>query len=55
MIRRTELAATTAAQWKERAAALFTEDDSPAADIVRATDEDMVGSNSYDVPSTPTW
>ncbi|MET9293907.1 FAD-dependent monooxygenase [Streptomyces sp. NPDC003077] len=52
---RRELAATTPAQWRERVAELFAQDRTPVADIVRATGESIVGSNAYDIASTPTW
>lgn len=47
-------AATTPEQWRRRLVALFARDNSPAAQIVAATD-DIVGSNAYDIPSTPRW
>lgn len=50
-----QLAAVTPGQWRERVAALFAEDRTPAADIVRATGDDIVASNAYDIASTPNW
>ncbi|MBV9314922.1 MAG: FAD-dependent monooxygenase [Pseudonocardia sp.] len=52
---KTELAAITPDQWKQRTIEVFAEDNTPAADIIRATGEDIVGGNTYDVPSTPMW
>ncbi|GDY33082.1 FAD-dependent monooxygenase [Gandjariella thermophila] len=46
---------TTGEQWKRLAIEAFAGDDSPAVDIVRATGDDVIGGNSYDVPSTPNW
>ncbi|MET8009363.1 NAD(P)/FAD-dependent oxidoreductase [Streptomyces sp. NPDC005271] len=50
-----ELAAVTAEQWRERLLALFAEDGTPAADIVRATGDSIVATGAYDLLSTPTW
>ncbi|MFC6066034.1 FAD-dependent monooxygenase [Streptomyces ochraceiscleroticus] len=52
---RDDLAASTADQWRHRLGALFEEDNSPAADIIRSTGETIVGSNSYDIAATPRW
>jgi FAD-dependent urate hydroxylase len=52
---REELAATTTAQWKQRLLDLFSDDAPPAAAIVRATTEELLGTNQYDMPSAPTW
>ncbi|GAB2836153.1 FAD-dependent monooxygenase [Streptomyces daliensis] len=52
---RAELAAVTPAQWREHVSGLFADDDSPAAEIVRATGDGIVGSNAYDIASTPVW
>ncbi|QWF76697.1 FAD-dependent oxidoreductase [Amycolatopsis sp. CA-230715] len=46
---------TTPARWRERAAARFDGDRNPAAEIIRATGEDVFGGNAYDVPTTPRW
>ncbi|MDJ1132960.1 FAD-dependent monooxygenase [Streptomyces iconiensis] len=43
------------ARWREHVAALFAEDASPAADIVRATGDGIFTSNAYDVARTPVW
>ncbi|SFP71142.1 2-polyprenyl-6-methoxyphenol hydroxylase [Amycolatopsis arida] len=48
-------ASTTAAQWREFAAGLFTRDRTPAAEIIRSSGEDVIGSNAYDLPSVPAW
>jgi 2-polyprenyl-6-methoxyphenol hydroxylase-like FAD-dependent oxidoreductase len=50
-----ELAAVSPGQWRERLAELFAEDHTPAADIVRATGENIVATSAYDLVSTPTW
>lgn len=52
---REDLAAATADQWRHRVAALLEEDHTPAVDIVRSTGESIVGSNAYDIASTPRW
>ncbi|WP_158884662.1 FAD-dependent monooxygenase [Amycolatopsis anabasis] len=51
-VTRDELAA---AQWRDRALEFFAADRSAARDVIAATGEDLVGSNGYDVPSTPAW
>ncbi|MFI7099051.1 FAD-dependent monooxygenase [Streptomyces sp. NPDC050161] len=45
----------TPADWRSRIAALFADDDTPAAAIVRATGDTVIASNSYDITTTPTW
>ncbi|MEU9125716.1 FAD-dependent monooxygenase [Streptomyces sp. NPDC048506] len=52
---RTRPPATTPEAWRERVAALFADDDTPAADVVRATDDRIIVSNAYDIASTPRW
>ncbi|MFC9223226.1 FAD-dependent oxidoreductase [Streptomyces hygroscopicus] len=52
---RAELAAVTAEQWRERLLTLFAEDNTPAADLVRATGDSIVATAAYDMVSTPTW
>jgi 2-polyprenyl-6-methoxyphenol hydroxylase-like FAD-dependent oxidoreductase len=42
-------------EWKQRLIALFRKDNTPAADIIRATGNNIVASNAYDIPTTPTW
>ena len=44
-----------AERWREHVAALFAEDTSPAAAIVRATGGELVATNAYDIASTPHW
>lgn len=41
--------------WRRRVRDAFRDDSGPAADIVAATGDDIVGSNSYDIPTTPKW
>jgi 2-polyprenyl-6-methoxyphenol hydroxylase-like FAD-dependent oxidoreductase len=48
-------AASTAAQWRDRALQAFVDDASPAAAVIRATGDDVTGGDSYDVPTTPIW
>lgn len=45
----------TAAEWRERAAARFDGDRNPAAEIIRATGDDVFGGNAFDVPTTARW
>ncbi|MFF8814724.1 FAD-dependent monooxygenase [Streptomyces pactum] len=54
-IPRDRLAAVTPEQWRERVAALFDEDRTPAASLVRATGDEIVASNAYDLASVPNW
>lgn len=51
---RQQLAAVTPEQWRERVAALFDDDGTPVARMVRATGR-IVGSNAYDLARTPHW
>jgi 2-polyprenyl-6-methoxyphenol hydroxylase-like FAD-dependent oxidoreductase len=46
---------TTAEQWRELALAAVRDDATPAAAIVEATGADVVGGESYDIPTTPNW
>ncbi|GIE54583.1 FAD-dependent oxidoreductase [Amorphoplanes nipponensis] len=46
---------TTAAQWRELVLAAVRDDATPAAAIVAATGGDVVGGDSYDIPTTPHW
>ncbi|MDW6065262.1 FAD-dependent monooxygenase [Streptomyces sp. FXJ1.4098] len=50
-----ELAAITPEQWREQLAGLFADDNTPAAEIIRASGESIVATNAYDIASTPTW
>ncbi|MFH8346553.1 FAD-dependent monooxygenase [Streptomyces sp. NPDC018045] len=52
---RRDLAAVTAGQWRQRVTALLDGDRTPAADIVRATGDHIVGSHAYDLATTPRW
>ncbi|WFB11041.1 FAD-dependent monooxygenase [Streptomyces sp. LX-29] len=54
-LKREELATATPRQWRDRVAELFAGDDTPVADLVRTTDGPIVGSNAYDLATTPTW
>jgi 2-polyprenyl-6-methoxyphenol hydroxylase-like FAD-dependent oxidoreductase len=51
---RAELEAMTPAQWRDQAVEYLADDRTPAAQIVRAT-EDLYGGHAYDVPTTPVW
>lgn len=42
-------------RWRDRVAALFADDASPAVDVVRATRGEIVASNAYDIARTPVW
>jgi FAD-dependent urate hydroxylase len=52
---RAELAATSSERWLEMLVDLFTEDDSPAVEIIRATPGKLAGWATYDLPKVPTW
>lgn len=41
--------------WRRRVLDTFRDDPGPAAEIVAATGDDIVGGNSYDIPTTPKW
>ncbi|HWG97773.1 MAG TPA: NAD(P)/FAD-dependent oxidoreductase [Pilimelia sp.] len=47
--------ATTAEYWRRYVLAAFRDDRAPAAAVVEATGDDVVGGNSYDIPTTPIW
>jgi 2-polyprenyl-6-methoxyphenol hydroxylase-like FAD-dependent oxidoreductase len=51
---RAELDAMTPSQWRDQAIEQLSVDPTPAAQIVRAT-EDLYGGHAYDVPTTPVW
>ncbi|MCU1680688.1 MAG: FAD-dependent oxidoreductase [Amycolatopsis sp.] len=51
---RAELAAMTPSQWRDQTADQLAGDRTPAAQIVRATD-DLYGGQAYDIPSTEVW
>jgi 2-polyprenyl-6-methoxyphenol hydroxylase-like FAD-dependent oxidoreductase len=46
---------TTAEQWRELALSAVRDDATPAAAIIAATGDDVVGGDSYDIPTTPRW
>lgn len=46
---------TTAAQWRHLVLGAVREDATPAAAIIEATGGDVVGGDSYDIPTTPHW
>jgi len=46
---------TTAAQWRGLALDAVRDDATPAAAIVEATGGEVVGGDSYDIPTTPNW
>ncbi|MYW90517.1 FAD-dependent monooxygenase [Amycolatopsis rubida] len=50
-----QLASTTSDEWKQRVVELLARDRTPAADIVRASDDTVTGANGYDIATTPTW
>ncbi|MFI0259640.1 FAD-dependent monooxygenase [Streptomyces sp. NPDC017056] len=52
---RAEITGTTSDQWRERLLALFAQDRTPAADLVAATGNTMISSNTYDLPALPVW
>ncbi|MFE0190160.1 FAD-dependent monooxygenase [Streptomyces sp. NPDC058989] len=52
---RTRAPMTTPDTWRARVAGLFSDDDTPAADIVRASGDRVIASNAYDIATTPTW
>ncbi|MCC3773689.1 FAD-dependent monooxygenase [Streptomyces sp. UNOB3_S3] len=52
---RAALAAATPGGWRSRLDEVFAADRTPAAAIVAATGDDVVGVNCYDLPSTPVW
>jgi 2-polyprenyl-6-methoxyphenol hydroxylase-like FAD-dependent oxidoreductase len=50
-----ELAATSQEAWRAELLDLFSVDDSPAADIIRATPDIIGGWATYDFPRVPVW
>lgn len=50
-----ELTGTTPAQWREQLVPLLRQDDTPAADIVAATGEQLMVTNARDLPDVPRW
>lgn len=49
------LEATSAQQWKRRARDHVARDETPAADIIDATGDQVTGLNAYDLPHVPVW
>jgi 2-polyprenyl-6-methoxyphenol hydroxylase-like FAD-dependent oxidoreductase len=52
---RDTLASTSVETWKRRFATLFAEDETPAAKIIQAAEDDVTVGNAYDVPTTERW
>jgi FAD-dependent urate hydroxylase len=50
-----ELAAITPAQWRGEVTGLFTRDNTPAVDIINASEEVFPGWATHDFPTVPTW
>ncbi|MFB9907723.1 FAD-dependent monooxygenase [Allokutzneria oryzae] len=45
----------TVQQWKDHASSYFADDAFPAAEIIQSTEAEVIGSNVYDIPTTPQW
>ncbi|BDM70983.1 FAD-dependent oxidoreductase [Streptomyces nigrescens] len=52
---RTALQAVGPGEWRDRVAARFPGDATPAAALVRATGDRVIVSSAYDIATTPTW
>ncbi|WP_020672828.1 FAD-dependent monooxygenase [Amycolatopsis nigrescens] len=52
---RAEISAHTPEDWRRLTIPFFAGDDTPSAELIEATGDDIVGGNAYDVPSTPVW
>ncbi|WP_310724872.1 FAD-dependent monooxygenase [Streptomyces sp. N2A] len=52
---RTALQAVGPDEWRDRVAARFPGDATPAAALVRATGDRVIASSAYDLATTPTW
>lgn len=50
-----ERTTTSHAVWKERVAELFTDDDGPAVDLIRAGELELAADNTYDLGHVPIW
>jgi 2-polyprenyl-6-methoxyphenol hydroxylase-like FAD-dependent oxidoreductase len=50
-----ERASTTNSQWQAKLATLFEDDDSPAADLIRAGRLELAADNTYDLGHVPVW
>ncbi|MDP9793332.1 2-polyprenyl-6-methoxyphenol hydroxylase-like FAD-dependent oxidoreductase [Catenuloplanes nepalensis] len=46
---------TSPAEWRDLALTAFRDDATPAAAIITATGADVIGGDSYDIPTTPRW
>ena len=54
-LRATEMAATTSAQWRDLLVPILRADDTPAADIVAATKQELLVTNARDLPDLGNW
>ena len=54
-LRATEIAATTSAQWRDLLVRLLRKDNTPAADIVAATKQELLVTNARDLPGLDQW
>ena len=54
-ISRDERATTSDDAWKEQLIGLFTDDDGPAINLIRAGELELAGDNTYDLGHVPVW
>jgi 2-polyprenyl-6-methoxyphenol hydroxylase-like FAD-dependent oxidoreductase len=54
-LRPTEIAATTSAQWRDLLVRLLRKDQTPAADIVAKTKQELLVTNARDLPGLDVW
>jgi len=54
-ISREERATTSHQAWKDRLIELFTDDDGPAIQLIRAGELELAGDNTYDLGHVPVW
>jgi len=54
-ISREERATTSNQAWSERLIELFTDDDGPAIELIRAGELELAGDNTYDLGHVPVW
>jgi 2-polyprenyl-6-methoxyphenol hydroxylase-like FAD-dependent oxidoreductase len=54
-LRATDIVATTSAQWRDLLVPLLRADDTPAADIVAATKQELLVTNARDLPGLDRW
>jgi 2-polyprenyl-6-methoxyphenol hydroxylase-like FAD-dependent oxidoreductase len=54
-ISREERATTSDQAWKERLIELFTGDDGPATELIRAGELELAGDNTFDLAHVPVW